>query len=187
MQMQPSLKKARILFTLFVVLAAFAHLAWEHFHSGIRTHHILRSADMPGFYNGWGIIILPMLAWFLGGNILRRVEEQRPKQQSKQQTTPTKILIGFLLALFSGASLAVAFTFGWESAAFNILIGILITAIVFPVYRAECGLGFILSMTLTFGAILPTIIFSIIAAGSAIIHLVIAAPIIRWLRHRDDD
>jgi hypothetical protein len=186
MQMHTSIKKARIFrffFTLFVVFATSAHLVWEHFHGGIRTHHVLQSADMPGLYNGWGIIILPMLAWFLGGNILRRIEKQR----SKQEATPTKLLIGFLLALFCGASLATAFTYGMESAAFYILIGILIAAIIMPIYRAECVLGFIFGMTFTFGAILPTIISSVIAAGSAIIHLVIAPPIIRRLRHRNDD
>jgi hypothetical protein len=42
--------------------------------------------------------------------------------------------------------------------------GILLIALFYPIYRAECLLGFVLGMTFTFGAVLPTGIGSILAS-----------------------
>ncbi len=37
--------------TALVMLLALALLAWEHFHGGVSSHHILHSADMPAIAN----------------------------------------------------------------------------------------------------------------------------------------
>ena len=58
-------------------------------------------------------------------------------------------------------------------------------ALLLPVYRAECVLGFVLGMTLTFGAVLPTVFGSIIAAVSVVVHLYVRPVLMRlwtWLK-----
>ena len=63
--------------------------------------------------------------------------------------------------------------------------GMLLLALMLPVYRAECVLGFVLGMTFTFGAILPTVVASVIAAFSALVHLCVRPVFMgRWNRLR---
>ena len=59
--------------TASITLAELAHLTWEHFHGGIRSHHFLNSADMPAISNAWGALLLPLLAWFLSAFIAKRI------------------------------------------------------------------------------------------------------------------
>ena len=65
--------------------------------------------------------------------------------------------------------------------------GMLLLALLLPVYRAECVLGFVLGMTFTFGAILPTMVASVIAVFSALVQLCVRPVLMgRWhrLRHK---
>jgi len=50
------------------------------------------------------------------------------------------------------------------------LIGMLLLALFFPIYRAECILGFVIGMTFTFGAALPTAFGAIFALLGAILY-----------------
>ena len=54
-------KRIRIYLTVAVLLAEIGHLAWEHFHGGIASHHFLNRADMPAVSNGWGLLLLPAI------------------------------------------------------------------------------------------------------------------------------
>ena len=59
--------------------------------------------------------------------------------------------------------------------------GMLLLALLLPVYRPECVLGFVLGMTFTFGAILPTVVASVIAAFSALVQLCVRPVFMgRW-------
>ena len=57
--------RARRTITVLVALAELGHLAWEHFHGGVVSHHLLNRADLPAISNAWGAVFLPALAWFL--------------------------------------------------------------------------------------------------------------------------
>ena len=176
----------RAYFTALVLLAELAHLAWEHFHGGVRSHHILNRADLPAISNAWGMLLLPALTWFLAGRIQRRVALQS-SANTVAPTMPLSIIAGFLVALLVGIALSVAFTMGNEAVASYIAQGIVALAILLPIYRAECLLGFVLGMTFTFGGVLPTAIGSVFAGLSAVMHLLVYPFLMRgwaWLRHR---
>jgi hypothetical protein len=64
----------------------------------------------------------------------------------------------------------VFFTLGNEGMSGYLLMSVLLISLFFPVYRAECLLGFVIGMTYTFGAILPTGIGSILAAIGFLIY-----------------
>jgi hypothetical protein len=49
-------------------------------------------------------------------------------------------------------------------------LGVSVIALVLPIYRAENVLGFVLGMTFTFGAVLPTAVGSVVAMLSAASH-----------------
>ncbi|MBL8523441.1 MAG: hypothetical protein JNN20_07125 [Betaproteobacteria bacterium] len=165
-------------------LLEFLHLAWEHTHGGIVSHHFLARADMPAISNAWGLILLPALTWFLAGRIQRRVALHSSSTAAKPEF-PKSIVIGFVATLLFGAALSVAFVGGYKDITSYLFFGMLLSAVVLPVYRAECVLGFVLGMTLTFGAILPTIIGAIIATVSAALHLGVYPVIVRgWIWFR---
>ena len=126
-----------------ITLAELAHLTWEHFHGGIRSHHFLNSADMPAISNAWGALLLPALAWFLSTFIQKRIALTSSANDSSQKL-PTSIVVGFLGSLLLSILLSVSFTNGYETITEYLFMGMLLLALLLPVYRAECVLGFVL-------------------------------------------
>ncbi|MDQ6769716.1 MAG: hypothetical protein M3Z54_06985 [Gemmatimonadota bacterium] len=168
-QQRPQL---RLYLTGLVLLAEGAHLTWEHFHGGVVSHHILHRSDMPAISNWWGVLLLPALTWFLTGRIQKRLALDSAGKG-------TTVVLGFVGSLLYGILLAVSFTNHFESIASYLFQGMLLLAILLPVYRAECVLGFVLGMAFTFGAVLPTVAGSIIGAVSAVMHLAIRPGLVR--------
>lgn len=173
-------KRIRIYLTVAVLLAEIGHLAWEHFHGGIASHHFLNRADMPAVSNGWGLLLLPAISWFLGGIALRRsiataaaVTINVPGGQAEAAGLARGVFVGFFAGLLFGASLAATFSLGYHDVTSILFFGMLLLALVFRVYRAECVLGFVLGMTFTFGAILPALVASVVAVISAVAHRVL--------------
>ena len=153
---------------------------WEHFHGGIRSHHFLNSADMPAISNAWGLLLLPALAWFLSAFIQKRIALISGTNDSPQKL-PLSVIAGFVGSLLVGILLSISFTSGHETITEYVFMGVLLLALLLPVYRAECVLGFVLGMTFTFGAILPTVVASAIAAFSALVHLCVRPVFMgRW-------
>lgn len=159
----------RLRFTGVVLLATILLLAWEHAHGGIRSHHFLGDPSFPAMHNGWGLLILPALAWFLSGSIARR------------GMTRT-VLIGFVLAFAYGLALATAFSMGQMAITKALFFSLFAVAVILPVYRAECVLGFVFAMTFTFGPFIPIVFATIFAAISAAIH-VDALPYLKRFIH----
>jgi len=171
-------------FTALVVIAVLAHLGWEYFNGGIASHHLLNRADLPAISNGWGLLLLPVLTWFLVGRVHRRVALASGRQAAAN-TLPASVVVGFAASLLFGVALSVAFTNGYDQVAAVLFGSMLLLAVGLPVYRAECLLGFVLGMTFTFGGVLPTLIGSILAAVSALVHLYavpLVASVWSWFR-----
>jgi hypothetical protein len=158
----------RLFATALSLIVEVAHLGWEFTHGGVVSHHILNMPDMPAISNWWGLLLLPALTWFLAGHIIRRLNSEK----APLTTTPIlRLAGGFLGAFIAAILLSLAFTNGNEDAAFYVLIGMLLIALIVPVYRAEYLLGFVHGMIFTFGVVLPIVVGLIIAAISAFVHL----------------
>ncbi len=168
----------RIYFTVLVLLAEIAHLAWEHFHGGIVSHHFLARRDMPAISNAWGLILLPALVWFLTGRLQKRLAKDAGLSASRP-TFPSSVIFAFAAALLFGVLLSTAFMNGYKDLTSYLFFGMLLSAVVLPVYRAECVLGFVLGMTFMFGTVLPTIVGSLIAAASAVLHCWVYPGVVR--------
>ncbi len=175
---------SRYLLVGLVALAETGHLAWEHFNGGVVSHHLLNNAQMPAVSNGWGLLLLPALTWFVTGRMQRRVAAVATNA-AHARALARGMLIGLVGALLWGASLALAFERGAEDVSSLLFFGMLLLALVAPLYRAECLLGFVLGMTFTFGAVLPTLIGSVIVALSAAVHLALLPALAGlWTRIR---
>ena len=172
----------RLALTALVLLAELAHLAWQYFDGGVASHHILQRADLPAISNWWGAVLLPALTWFLSGRIVRRIATLGHDTGASARI-PGAIQAGFVAALAFGVFLSIAFTLDYTSVSSTMFLGVLVLAMVLPLYRAECVLGFVLGMAFTFGAVLPTVIGSLIAAIAAFFSFGVR-PVLAWVLAR---
>ena len=172
---------ARIIFTGLALLLELGHLGWEHFNGGVPSHHLLNRADLPAISNWWGALAIPVLTWFLIGRIQFRNTQREADGSDAPQRFPS-VLAGFLAALAYGAAIALAFTMN-SAAVSYIFLGVFAISLLVPTYRAEYVLGFVFGMTFTFGAVLPTIVASVVALFASVVHFVIRA--LRRLIHNN--
>lgn len=160
---------ARISITIIVTILIFGLLFWGHFHGGVPAHHILNQKDLPAISNWWGGLLLPVLTWFLLGRIEKRLAKDDAVMQSAKNRN-IKIVGLFVLGLIFGLGIAVSFTNDYNLFLDNVLYIILILSLLVPIYYPEFILGFILGMTYTFGAILPTAFIQITAGLGFLIY-----------------
>lgn len=165
----------RLYFIILVTLAIWGLLLWDYLHGGVPTHHILQREDLPGFSNWLGGILIPLLSWFLFYRIAKRISTDSPNFKFS-----VTILYAFISALGFGILLSVFFTLNYTEIPFYMMVGLLITALFFPIYRAECFLGFVTGMIFTFGGVLPIVIISILSLIGAVLYLIVR-PILLFL------
>lgn len=153
----------KVFITGIVTVFVFSLLIWEHFHGGVASHHILQQQNLPAISNWWNGLILPALTWFLIGRTEKRIgiQASRGQQTNKLQSQALRL---FITGLGLGVLIATSFTNGYSAFLDNVPYIILVLSLIIPIYYAEFILGFILSMTYTFGAILPTVFILILAA-----------------------
>jgi MFS family permease len=169
--MQANFLRSRIYFTVIITLAIWGLLAWNYLHGGVPSHHILAREDMPSISNWWGGLLLPVLTWFLLYRAQKRLNLLAAKKSMGEMKV--KVAIGFGVGLLFGLLLSIFFVLGISELPGYMILSVFIGALFFPVYRAECLLGFVIGMTYTFGAVLPTAIGSMLALVGALIYLLI--------------
>jgi hypothetical protein len=174
--------KIRIYFTAIVTFSIWTLLAWSHYHGGVQSHHLLANKDLPAISNWWGGLIIPILTWFL----LYRIQKRISNQQNGGLTIlkySRHILYRFIGSFLFGILLSIFFTFEYSDMAGFMVLGLLPISLFFPIYRAECLLGFVFGMTYTFGTVLPTCIGSIFVSVCAVVYLLIR-PRILYLKSK---
>lgn len=148
------------LLPLAALIFAVAHLVFEHFTGGIRSHHLLNRPDLPAISNGLGLITLPLLGFAAALRV------QSHLYTDHWMGLLPAILRAFLGALLYGAVLALSFELGAHAVTSIVFLGLFLCALLLPIYRAEYLLGFVLGMTVTFGAVLPLGVALVFAALS---------------------
>jgi hypothetical protein len=160
--------KNRIVFTVVLTVLVLAWLIWDYYHGGVPVHHLLHRDDLPGFSNWWGVLLLPVLSWFL----LYRIQK-RDKLKEKERNNKSTAFYGFIGALFTGIFFSILFSYGFENVLGYFMLVLLSIGLFLPTYRSEYLLGFILGMTYIFGSVLSTIIGSVLALAGLLMHEVI--------------
>jgi len=169
--------KIRLYFTGVVTFLIWTFLLWDHYHDGVPRHHILANKDLPAISNWWGGILLPFLTWFLLYRIQNRIISQGKKIPETSKYLKYT-LYRFAASLLFGISLSTFFTFGYADFSGYLVVGLFPLALFIPIYRAECLLGFVIGMTITFGTILPMVIGSIFVLLGAFVYLVLRPGIL---------
>ena len=173
--------KRSLYYTGIVTFGIWSLLIWNHYHGGVPGHHILHQNDLPAISNWWGGILLPLLTLFLTYRIQNRLINNN-ENKSDRLKFPIKSIYRFLIALAFGVLLSVFFTLGYSNLSGYIMYGLILLALFFPIYRAECFLGFVIGMTFTFGAVLPTAVGTILALIGAVLYLYVRTGIIFIVR-----
>ena len=163
-----------------VTFIIFSFLFWEHFHGGVTSHHLLHQQDLPSISNWWSGILLPTLTWFL----LCRIEKRLDKKISHTQQTNNSISTVFwlfLTGLVFGILLSTSFTNEYKPFLDNVLYIIIVLSFIIPIYYSEFILEFILGMTYTFGAIIPTVFILLIAIIGLVAYRFIRPIVLRLI------
>ena len=124
----------------------------EHFRGGVISHHLLAREDMPKISNWWGILIVPLVSWVL----LTLIQKRHKRSANHQKSISKQEIYGFIGAFIFGIIITVLFYNAPELPGYLLLMTIVV-ALFLPIYRPECYLGFILSMTYGFGGFIPVI------------------------------
>lgn len=156
----------RIVITLAVTLLIWGHIAWDYFHGGIPTHYLLQDENMPGIPNWWGGIVLPIFTYFLLFRIHKRLQVSDGKESLKQ------IGFRFLAGLLFAISISVCFMNDIMIVDY-IMGAVFLMAFIFPVYKSEYFLGWVLGASFTFGAIIPIGFGSILCLLFFIIYQIV--------------
>lgn len=149
----------RLALTALVAAAEAGHLAWEWSQGGIVSHHLLGDPAMPTVWNGWGLLVLPAIAWIASARLVGRPGHGGPLRRAAWLR-----LAG---AMVAGIAMSVAFTVDRSDVAGGLLLAIALSGLAVRAYRVEYLLGFVLGMAYTFGAMIPTLIGGAIAIASA--------------------
>jgi hypothetical protein len=165
--------KIRLYITAVATIAIWLLLVCDYFHGGVPSHHILQREDLPAFSNWWGGILLPLLTWFLLYRIQKRLSNNSTGFKGSKN-----MLYAFIGALIFGILLSVFFTLGNTEMPYYMIVSLLFTALLLPIYRAEYFLGFVIGMTFTFGGVLPSIIISILSLIGAVLFLIVRPGIL---------
>lgn len=141
-------KDSRSLLVIMVIAYVLAYLAYQHFNSGVPSHHLLHDSSLPAISSWWGVIILPVLSWVLGTLINKQYGKLYPKHVWFQ-------LAGAgLYALVNGALFYAGYV---EFVSMLALPSILVAAVFFRIYKPAYFLGYAVAASMGFGPIIPII------------------------------
>jgi hypothetical protein len=172
----------RICFTLAITFLIWGLLLWNHFNGGVPSHHILADEELPSVSNWWGAILLPVLTWILLFRIDRRINML--KEKTSTSISFRKAVYGFTGALLFGSLLSLFFFLKQTDICGYMILSLVPVSLFIPIYRSEYLLGFVLGMTYSFGAVLPTGIGLIFIVIAFIIYIGLRA-IITLLKPKD--
>lgn len=167
----------RLIFTGIVTIAIWILLIWDSLNGEVPSHHFLNRADLPEISNWWGGILLPLITWLLLYNVANRITKEKSGDIIISKF-PERVIYGFLRSAIFGVLLSTFFTLDYSNISSLMMQCVLVLGLLFPIYRSEYLLGFIIGMTYTFGGVLPIIIGAILSLIAAGLYLFIRPSLI---------
>lgn len=166
------MQRLRIGLTGLITIVIWALLLWRHLDGGVPAHHLLNNPELPRISDWFGGVVLPLLAWFLLG-----LSGRRSRAADSPGLRP--VIAGLVAGLAFGVAMSISFVSGHEPVTSYLFFSLLPLALLLPVHRPECLLGFVLGMSVTFGAVLPTLFGVLMALATFLIHRFIGLPLQR--------
>jgi hypothetical protein len=170
--------KIRVLFTIVVTFLLTSLLVYQFVNEGIPSHHFLANKELPLISNAWGGIVIPVFTWIMLWRIDIRIFKA-----ADDITFPTSVLMSFFGSLLFGVVLGVSINIGFKEVSSNTHWILFVAAMLFPTYRAEYFLGFVLGLTYWVGGVLPIIVGGVFLVISLIIYKYLRGSI-SWVWNR---
>ncbi len=167
----------RLYFTALISIFIWILLIWSHFNGGVPNHHLFHRQDLPKISDWWSGLLIPLLTLFLTYPIQKRLANENTVERGFIKVQKN-ICYHFLLSLSYGILLSLLFHLGYSKVTGYLFNLIILLALFFPVYRAECLLGFVLGMTFTFGAVISTVAGIVFVIIGLILYLYVRRAII---------
>ena len=174
--------KIRFLFTGLITIGIWSLLIWDYYHGGVPSHHIMQQEHLPAISNWWGVLLLPFLTLFLTYRVQKRLAIEK-NSNTIQLKFSVSYIYSFLSAIIFGIILSVFITLGYSNLAGYTVYALLPLALFFPIYRAEYFLGFVIGMTYTVGAVLPTIVGTVFSIVGILLYRYVRPGIIFIIRN----
>jgi hypothetical protein len=159
--------------SVFIFLGLGALLLFQHFKGGIPAHYFLARKDMPLISNVWGGVTVPLFTWLMMWRM-----EARLFRDAATIPFPKQALAAFTGALAYGILLGISITGGLNAISSNTPWVIAVAALLFPVYRAEYFLGFVLGLTYWVGGVLPIVVGGAFLLMAFVVYAFIRTPIV---------
>jgi hypothetical protein len=157
--------KSRLFVCLVCALTALllgaVQMGYELSTGGVQSHHLLNRADLPAISNWYGLIVLPVLGWLYGARL-----------HNLWPNSSRVMWLGLFGALIYGSAFALSFELDLSEFTSMLFIGLFVLAFILPLYRIEYILGFVASMALTFGAVLPLLFGSVLAVIAFLVRFI---------------
>jgi hypothetical protein len=174
----------RLYFTGVVTIVIWSLLVWTHYHGGVQSHHLLHREELPSISNWWSGLLIPFLSWILLYRIQKRVLVAQ-FEKSLLVKLYGNIMRAFIFSLCYGILISILFTYHVASIPGYMILGILLIAFFYPVYRSECILGFVLGMSVTFGAFIPIMVACIFSLIGLLIYRFIRPVLLKIIPVND--
>ncbi len=166
----------RFILTSTISLLFGLLLLWQHLNGGVESHHLLHNPDLPAVSNWWGLLIVPVLTWVSLWLVYRRIQHSSESEASRVEK---QAILGFSGALIFGMVMSLFFVLGHENPMLWMMLGAIATSFFFPLFRPEMTLGFFLGMVVTFGAVIPLILATILCVIFLVAYFLIRGGILK--------
>ncbi len=169
--------RLRIGLTILATLAVWSLLVWQHFHGGVPAHYLLQDPNMPRLSDWWGGLLLPALTWLL-------LSLSRRRMMATNSPGIKPVVFGLVAGVAIGLAMSISFMSGRESITSAVFFSLVPLALILPVYRPECLLGFFSGMSVAFGFVLPIPFGLLMALVTFIIHRFIGLRLLQLVGWR---
>ncbi|MTI40790.1 hypothetical protein [Fulvivirga lutimaris] len=137
--------------TAVVLLYVIGFILFEFFNGGVSSHYILHDKDMPSISNWWSLLSMPLATW-----VVLALMSRKPVISAKQ-------IYVFVGGLVFGVLVTILFNYSPDIINYVLYVTFAM-ALFLNLCTPEYYLGFVLSMMLGFGGVLP-VMFGLIFIG----------------------
>ena len=156
--------RTRFIAALLALLTQSVMLGWETLNGGVAAHHLLGDPTLPAVSNLWGLLLLPLLAWWTVSQVQRRAE---------RETTPPRLdpVFGFYAALLYAGMMALVYSQAGIFAVF-LVVGIVMYAAIARLWHAQYLLGFVFGMAFVLGPVQSALLGAVVGLLAWVVHAV---------------
>lgn len=144
-------QRFNISFSFTVLIIQIILIAWQLKNNQVAEYSFSFEHYRLTITNWWNLVLLPVTAYICLQHSHKRILKAKKHKQAGENTLR---LIGFILSFNFGATMAGCNYLNMEFYSLFMLACLFVISIKINVVRAECLMGFVLSMSVIYGAVI---------------------------------